>query len=894
MSKTNGQKKLKGRGFFRPLLVTALAVSSSFNMISAVLAEGTTAGTTISNTATATYTDPDNKILNTTSNTVEVTVAEVAGITITNTDIRNTLEEDGTTAGDGEFEPGDTLVYEFEIKNVGNDSTKFSLTETIGFSGPVEDIVEIRYDSNGDGVIDNTDAVVSGTAETLPVDVGGTVLVEVTVKVDPNAVIGDDVTVTLGDTTGDGQNQPYDASANSVFTVDNTTAVTGEADETQAPANGEREASSTATITLGGQPTPKQPLVTILKSVDSITDTGVADDVSDDTVAYTLTVDMQDTPPAGSDVIASDLEPITINVNGSDEQHVLVSDAIPVDTVLATEPTGLPSGWQVVYTGSPVSGEEAIDADWFTTVAGVGTLEDVTRVGFIFTANTALSKTAANVNFSIEIQNTASNTANEIANIAQVFGAAQPDDPSTPSVDESLNHPVVDESGDTTPSNYDDTDKTYGGVDPENPNTDGTIPGTFDPTDGQVDDPTTLTNSDIDGGGATPGDPNDDHSGTPEDGKGEPVLVELTAPTTADIGNGPDGQPNAVGPTGTDDDFTNKSVLGGPGVDPEAVGFTNTVSNDSSVTGDIQLVPEDPGTTTSTDPAYLPDGTTVTIRLVDGTDYVYELTGGTWSAPVNASGNSVSDPVINDLPAGDTQNYTVQVDLPNDSTVDLEDYPVTIAANLDVDNNGTFDDGTNKTIDRIYTGFLQLVKTATVAQGDGPAVTGDDPAPGNHIVYQVEYTNISLAETGAMSGNIVLTASDLNIFEDGTLGLCDAEVAPDGTSGANNWAIDNGDEDGDGFVTTGIDTSHVIGAVDVVTGLDAGSTGQVFFYNGSVSCNGGGTSGNAVPFNFSAASPIAETNGTDTTTDVTRYQFDINGDIEPGENGFIEFRRRVN
>lgn len=141
---------------YRPLIVTMLAFSGSVNLISAVLADGTTAGEVISNTATATYTDPSNTILTTTSNTVNVTVAEIAGITVTNTDLQNTLESDGSP-GDGEFEPGDTLVYEFEVKNVGNDATTFSLTDVVSSSGPIEDIVSVAYsyDSNGDGDFDD-------------------------------------------------------------------------------------------------------------------------------------------------------------------------------------------------------------------------------------------------------------------------------------------------------------------------------------------------------------------------------------------------------------------------------------------------------------------------------------------------------------------------------------------------------------------------------------------------------------------------------------------------------------------------------------------------------------------------------------------------------------------
>ena len=64
----------------KPLLAATLAVAGVFNMVSTVLAEGTAANTSISNTATASYSDgnPANTF-NATSNTVVIKVAEIAG-----------------------------------------------------------------------------------------------------------------------------------------------------------------------------------------------------------------------------------------------------------------------------------------------------------------------------------------------------------------------------------------------------------------------------------------------------------------------------------------------------------------------------------------------------------------------------------------------------------------------------------------------------------------------------------------------------------------------------------------------------------------------------------------------------------------------------------------------
>lgn len=65
----------------KPLLATALAVAGAFNMVGVVLAEGTAAGTPISNTATATYNDGNGNSFDATSNTVVIRVAEIAGLT---------------------------------------------------------------------------------------------------------------------------------------------------------------------------------------------------------------------------------------------------------------------------------------------------------------------------------------------------------------------------------------------------------------------------------------------------------------------------------------------------------------------------------------------------------------------------------------------------------------------------------------------------------------------------------------------------------------------------------------------------------------------------------------------------------------------------------------------
>lgn len=106
---------------YRALVATAFLASGIFPFTTPALAEGTKAGQSITNEATATYEDPNNPNvpLNTTSNTVTVTVAEVAGITV---DYTGLVDDDG-----GTIEINDLLIFNYTITNVGNDPTQFRI-----------------------------------------------------------------------------------------------------------------------------------------------------------------------------------------------------------------------------------------------------------------------------------------------------------------------------------------------------------------------------------------------------------------------------------------------------------------------------------------------------------------------------------------------------------------------------------------------------------------------------------------------------------------------------------------------------------------------------------------------------------------------------------------------
>lgn len=218
-----------------------------------------------------------------------------------------------------------------------------------------------------------------------------------------------------------------------------------------------------------------------------------------------------------------------------------------------------------------------------------------------------------------------------------------------------------------------------------------------------------------------------------------------TVATVGAVLNGPNGAPAATGgtPATNDTDYTNKST--NPNTTNTAVVFTNTLQNTGNAADTFTL----------TVPTY-PTGATVEISL-DGTTYTTIVNNGT------PTGNTVTTASV---AASGTTNYFVRVTLPSGSTT-LTGYESVIRAT-----STNTPASTNDTIDRVWTGFLQLAKTATVANGTGIG-GATDAVPGAVITYTITYTNVTPAATG--SGSVDLTASSIVISEDG-------DAAP------NNWA----------------------------------------------------------------------------------------------------------
>jgi hypothetical protein len=230
---------------------------------------------------------------------------------------------------------------------------------------------------------------------------------------------------------------------------------------------------------------------------------------------------------------------------------------------------------------------------------------------------------------------------------------------------------------------------------------------------------------------------------------------------------GPCGLPGAVGPTSTEDDFTNRSIDTGianvgPGGRSTAAGtvvFRNTVQNMGSA--DDVFILSAPSA---------PAGFKIEISTDDGGQYV---TVEPWNTAVTiavAYHASATFFVRVNAPAG------LQV-LTGFETV----IRVTSTRNPAV---------TNETIDRLYTGFVRIDRTATVINATG-AGGANDAVPGAEIEFAITYSNISSAQ-GA--GSSLLTAHNLVINENGF-------AAP------NTW---------------GANTDHVVGASDTQGGIIMG------------------------------------------------------------------------
>jgi uncharacterized repeat protein (TIGR01451 family) len=127
-------------------VVPLIIASATIGFSAPAMAVGTSAGTTISNTATASYTDPGGNPVSVPSNKVDIVVDELLDVTVATAD-----------PGDIVVTPGsNNQVLSFTITNTGNGSEAFRLTPNAAVGGDQFDptTTSVVLDTNGNGVYD--------------------------------------------------------------------------------------------------------------------------------------------------------------------------------------------------------------------------------------------------------------------------------------------------------------------------------------------------------------------------------------------------------------------------------------------------------------------------------------------------------------------------------------------------------------------------------------------------------------------------------------------------------------------------------------------------------------------------------------------------------------------
>ncbi|MEE3717213.1 hypothetical protein V2H45_10685 [Tumidithrix elongata RA019] len=879
--KSLGAKTIKHhkRGsIFKRFVLASLTMGGLGQIISlSAIAQLTPAGTPIDNRATGSYVDPNNpgNVINTTSNTVRVTTAPVAGITNTNLAF--------TDVNGGNVSPNDVLNFDFIVTNTGNFPSTLNLPSTANIATQNFTITGYQADLDNNGTFETIIPLNTAFPTPATIPAGQAINVRVIGTVSPTALVNDPVSVSLGNTgpndnSPNTQNRPdtngtgFDptppinddnaTNPNDVRTTGNDP-VSG-----LAPVNGQREAAAIRSVPVGSS-VQNIALATVLKTRSNyVPNTPVT---TDDQITYRLDMRVESASPVPNFTPTS-LQGTLISLEGAAQTRVLVSDAIPAGTSFVAGSAIAPPGWTIVYSTSPTTslpiGAVGVAANWTATPPAPAA---ITRIGMVFTGNLAPGyttvPTASGLTFTVVTSGLAP-AGGTIANIAQVFGQTLGDP---------TNRIIYDESGDQFPNNF------INGTTPPTPQ--GSLYGPI-PTQGTAPNPATDPTGAANGV-ANPAvhgtDNNNNNTGTEPAGGvggtaasgGEDNVITIT--TATNITNGPNGQAPGVGPTNNTDDFTNLStpIAAGlnPGatIDPPAVVFPNTFQNTGAGNLDrVGLVPLPPNAANAANPTGrqagdMPDGTTVRIQVPavganPAQDVTYTYNAGVYTQTAGAP------VVLNGIAPNQTVNYTVTVDLPagtqqssdrfialgsNTNAGDRSGYSVPIVAFADNNNNGFDNDPiSNTTIDRVYTGYMNLLKESRILQGTGPAVGGANgtfstankvAAQGNIIEYRLSYTNFSTPATAGSSGNGTLNASNFVVNDDGT-------VAP------NNWS---------GLTTHNFGTTATLGTLQ--------------FFNGAAPIVGG-----------DPASGIA----------VTRYQNTV-GTVVPAPNpatpsGTFTFRRTAN
>ena len=229
--------KIARKYTYRSLILSALILGGSSLVGLPTFAASPTPGDKIENQATGSFVDEsDDSIKSLISDNVTLTVAEVAGITVTANGVSGTPN------------PGATVYYSFVISNAGNDPTQFFIPSAATLTGNGTQLSNIEitsYNLTGTNPVATSVVVPNGGSQTGSsgatttggllnangiIPPGGSVTVRVPVKINATAANNDPVIVQLGDTPdatslttpkAQLENQVYAAGANDVYTIDN-------------------------------------------------------------------------------------------------------------------------------------------------------------------------------------------------------------------------------------------------------------------------------------------------------------------------------------------------------------------------------------------------------------------------------------------------------------------------------------------------------------------------------------------------------------------------------------------------------------------------------------------------------------------------------------------------
>ena len=374
-------------------LIAVLAITAA--MAGQTVAQ-TPGGTTISNQASATYSDGTNSY-STVSNTVTVTVSNVSGLAITPDAGGNPTVVAGQTG----------VLYNFTVTNTGNftDQVRFMASgASVVVNGPGT-ITRAVIDVDNSGTINagDTNIKTNGAAvDSANIAQNGNIHVLVEVSVSAGATSGQSVQVVLGDAATGGpsfDNQAANSSANEVQTV------------SASSVNGLREARGDISASV----------------------------VNDGLLRLTLTA-----PPGpvnlGSDITytwqlanngARDVSGVTLNAL----TQVYIIAPIPARTVLTAAQT-FPAG--TLYTTSALT-TAPLSATW---VSAAPPLNTVTRVAFPVGATLTAGSSSAPINMVVTV-NTGINASIPIDEIGDAFAT------------NFVNSTITDQSGDATSNNGD-------------------------------------------------------------------------------------------------------------------------------------------------------------------------------------------------------------------------------------------------------------------------------------------------------------------------------------------------------------------------------------------------------------------------------------------------------